>query len=55
MNAFTFAKIKNLTGLFLLIFLWFYRLAVFAFLRSGTTRPKNGSKGEKIFFEKIET
>lgn len=52
MNAFTFAKIKNLTGFFYLIFLWLYRLAV-SFSSIWNVKARKWIEGRKNIFEKI--
>jgi 3-deoxy-D-manno-octulosonic-acid transferase len=53
MNAFTFAKIKNLSGFFYSIFLWLYHAAITI---SSTWNEKAGKwiNGRKNIFEKIK-
>ena len=53
MNAFTFAKIKNLTGFFYVIFLWLYRLAV-SFSSTWNDKARKWIEGRKNIFEKIK-
>jgi len=53
MNAFTFAKIKNLTGFFYSIFLWLYRLAV-SFSSIWNDKARKWVGGRKNIFEKIK-
>ena len=52
MNAFTFAKIKNLTRFFYSIFLWLYRLAV-SFSSIWNDKARKWIGGRKNIFEKI--
>jgi 3-deoxy-D-manno-octulosonic-acid transferase len=52
MNAFTFAKIKNLTGFFYSIFLWLYRLAV-SLSSTWNVKARKWIEGRKNIFEKI--
>jgi 3-deoxy-D-manno-octulosonic-acid transferase len=53
MNAFTFAKIKNLTGLFYSIFLWLYRAAV-SISSIWNDKARKWIEGRKNIFEKIK-
>ena len=53
MNAFTFAKIKNLTGFFYSIFLWLYRLAV-SVSSAWNGKARKWIEGRKNIFEKIK-
>ena len=53
MNAFTFAKIKILTGFFYSIFLWLYRLAV-SFSSIWNEKARKWIGGRKNIFEKIK-
>ena len=53
MNAFTFAKIKNLTVFFYSIFLWLYRLAV-GFSSIWNEKARKWIAGRKNIFEKIK-
>jgi 3-deoxy-D-manno-octulosonic-acid transferase len=53
MNAFTFAKIKNLTGFFYSIFLWLYRLAV-SFSSIWNDKARKWIGGRKNIFEKMK-
>ncbi|HEV8508599.1 MAG TPA: glycosyltransferase N-terminal domain-containing protein [Chitinophagaceae bacterium] len=53
MNAFTFAKIKNLSGFFYTIFLWLYRVAV-GFSSIWNEKARKWVNGRKNIFDKIE-
>ena len=54
MNAFTFAKIKNLTGFFYSIFLWLYRLAV-SVSSAWNAKARKWIAGRKEYFRKNKT
>ena len=53
MNAFTFAKIKNLSGFFYSIFLWLYRVAV-GISSIWNEKARKWIDGRKRLFEKIK-
>ena len=53
MNAFTFAKIKNLTGFYYSIFLWLYRLAV-SISSLWNEKARRWLDGRRNIFEKIK-
>src|ERR1051326_8781450 len=53
MNAFTFVKIKNLTGFYYSIFLWLYRLAV-SISALWNDKARKWIEGRKDIFKKME-
>ncbi len=53
MNAFTFAKIKNLSGFFYSIFLWLYRVAI-GFSSVWNQKARKWINGRKNILEKIK-
>lgn len=53
MNAFTFAKIKNLTGFYYSIFLWLYRLGI-TFSSLWNEKARRWIAGRRNIFEKIK-
>jgi 3-deoxy-D-manno-octulosonic-acid transferase len=53
MNAFTFAKIKNLTGFYYSIFLWLYRSAI-TFSSLWNEKARRWIAGRRNIFEKIK-